>query len=106
MDFTRRNVGAEASAPEGDEHERMASSSLINASSIAGQEPHVVESSGLGIAPFVAEQECSQRGNFKLGECNFICETRSWKLGDCSITTDKATFFIASYNNNSFYCYR
>jgi hypothetical protein len=53
MGFTRQNVGAEATAPEGDEHERMASGSLINASSVAGHESHVVESSGLGNAPLL-----------------------------------------------------
>ncbi len=39
MGFTRRNVRAEATAPDGDEHERMASVSLINASSVTGQDP-------------------------------------------------------------------
>ena len=34
--FTRRNVGVGATAPEGDEHERMAFGSFINASLVAG----------------------------------------------------------------------
>ena len=50
--LARRNVGVEATAPEGDEHERMASSSFMTAPSIAGHEPHVVESSSLGVASF------------------------------------------------------
>ena len=50
MGFTRRDVGAEVIAPKGDEHERMASGSLMTAPSIAGQEPRVVESSSQGAA--------------------------------------------------------
>ncbi len=67
MGFTRRNVGAEATAPEGDEHERMASDSLINSTSVAGQDPHVVESSGWGIAPFAAEQDAHNVATSSLG---------------------------------------
>ncbi len=66
MGFTRRNVGAGATAPEGDEHKRMAASSLINAS-VAGQDPQVVESSELGIAPFAAEQDAHNLTTSSLG---------------------------------------
>ena len=37
MGLTRRNVGVEATAPEGDGYERMSSCSLINASSTRGR---------------------------------------------------------------------
>jgi hypothetical protein len=67
MGFTRRNVGVEATAPDGDEHKRMASGSLINASLVAGQNPHVVESSGLEIAPFAAEQDAHNVVTSSLG---------------------------------------